>query len=320
MIRRATEADLAALRALYLEFHRECPPPAYVPHDWDEEWRELEETVRGGVALLAEEDGEPIGLAVARRKGPRLGYLADLYVRPQARRQGVAKALVREVASAFAAQGVDYVNLNVDAGNRVAQSVYERFGFREESLYVIAETAKLVERLSAASPEPSHGAVYVQTDEQVRVERAVRQFVPRLGRSERTVVSPPRDGWIAVWDELCDREPKLLRRLARELSDRMGAVVLALGVEEGRVVRYVLFDRGAVADEYLSVPEYFGPLPPGDVIALGANPTVAARLTGADPARLRAVARTAASPAELPPAPELLAELAEALGVPVECG
>jgi hypothetical protein len=28
------------------------------------------------------------------------------------------------------------------------------------------------------------------------------------------------------------------------------------------VVRYDLFDRGADVDEYLSVPEYFGPLPP----------------------------------------------------------
>ena len=54
------------------------------------------------------------------------------------------------------------------------------------------------------------------------------------------------------------------------------------------------------------MPEYHGPLPPGDVIALGANPTVVARLTGADPARVREVARTAASPADLPPALELL--------------
>ena len=68
-------------------------------------------------------------------------------------------------------------------------------------------------------------------------------------------------------------------------------------------------------DEYQSVPEYFGSLPPGDVIALGANPTVVARLTGAAPARVRAVARTAASPDELPPAPELLKQIAELMGL-----
>jgi len=91
--------------------------------------------------------------------------------------------------------------------------------------------------------------------------------------------------------------------------------VLTLGIEEGVVVRYVLWDRGGIADEYASVPEHYGPLPPGDVIALAANPTVAQRLTGADPARVRAVARTAATPGELPPPDELLAQLAEVLGV-----
>jgi hypothetical protein len=93
--------------------------------------------------------------------------------------------------------------------------------------------------------------------------------------------------------------------------------VLTLGVEEEAVVRYVLFDRGSVADEYCSLPEYHGPLPPGDVVALNANPTVAHRLTGADPERVRDVARTASSAAELPPAENLYAELADVLGVPV---
>ena len=78
---------------------------------------------------------------------------------------------------------------------------------------------------------------------------------------------------------------------------------------------FSIMDRGSIVDEYQSVPEYHGPLPPGDVVALSANPTVVARLTGAEPARVRAVARTATSPAELPPAPELFAQLANVLGL-----
>ena len=66
------------------------------------------------------------------------------------------------------------------------------------------------------------------------------------------MVLPPRDGWVGVFDELTDREPEMLRRLARELWDRMGAFVLALGAEEGRVVRYIAYERGRVVDEYLS--------------------------------------------------------------------
>ena len=37
--------------------------------------------------------------------------------------------------------------------------------------------------------------------------------------------------------------------------------------------------------------------------------------TGADPARIRAVARTAGSPDELPPAPELMQQIAELMGL-----
>ena len=53
------------------------------------------------------------------------------------------------------------------------------------------------------------------------------------------------------------------------------------------------------------------------MIALRANPTLVARLTGADPLRVREVARTAASPSELPPATDLYAQIAELMGVTV---
>jgi hypothetical protein len=190
-----------------------------------------------------------------------------------------------------------------------------RAGFTEEAR-VLRARVDLLERLLAGAKEPSFGSVQVQSDDVDAVVRAVRQFVPRLpGGSAGSVVAPPRNGWTAVYDELCDREPEMLRRLARELSDRMGAVVLLIGVEEGKVVRFVFFERGRVMDEYLSVPEYHGPLPPGDVIGLGANPTVVARLTGAEAARVREVARTAGLPSELPPARELIVRVAEVLGV-----
>ena len=155
-----------------------------------------------------------------------------------------------------------------------------------------------------ASKEPSFGSIHVQTDDVDAVVRAVRQFVPRLpGGSQGSVVLPPREGWTSAYDELTDREPEMLRRLARELSDRMGAFVLVDGASRrGSVVRYMALERGRVVDEYLSVPEYYGPLPPGEVIALGANPRLMARLTGADADAVRATARTATTPEELPAA------------------
>jgi hypothetical protein len=191
-----------------------------------------------------------------------------------------------------------------------------RAGFTETSRVLRAPIQALEEHLGARK-EPSLGSIHVQTDDVDAVVRAVRQFVPRLpGGSQGSVVLPPRDGWTSAYDELTDREPEMLRRLGREISDRMGAFVVVMGLEEGQVVRYVALERGRVVDEYLSVPEHYGPLPPGEVIALGANPRLMARLTGADPEAVRAVARTGRFPEELPPAPELLADLARLFGVP----
>ncbi|MDQ3866806.1 MAG: hypothetical protein M3304_08245 [Actinomycetota bacterium] len=197
-----------------------------------------------------------------------------------------------------------------------AGDAWIRAGFSEVARVLVAPVDAIAERLGGAR-EASFGSIHAQTDDLDAVTRAVRQFVPRLpGGSRGSVVAPPRDGWTSVYDELCDREPEMLRRLARELSDRMGAFVIAIGAEEGRVVRYVALERGRVVDEYLSVPEYYGPLPPGEVIALGANPRLMARLTGADPEAVRRTARTARSVEELPAASELLVSLARVFGLP----
>lgn len=191
-----------------------------------------------------------------------------------------------------------------------------RAGFTETARVLEAPISAL-EAHVGGQKEPSFGSIHVQTDDVDAVVRAVRQFVPRLpGGSQGSVVLAPREGWTSTYDELTDREPEMLRRLARELSDRMGAFVIVIGVEEGRVVRYVALERGRVVDEYLSVPEFYGPLPPGEVIALGANPRLMSRLTGADADAVRATARTATASEELEPAPQLVAELGRLFGIP----
>ncbi len=316
-VRPATESDLGLLRELWLAFSSEVPPASHVDVDEEHELREVAEYVRDHVALVAAGGDSVGGFVLARMRGARHGWISDLYVVPDARRSGLAAALVREAAARLRAHGADVVSLEVQAENASARAVYARWGFREALLTLAAPVEDLEDRLSREAPEPSHGLVFVQTDDESAVDKAARTFVPRLGRSPRTDVHAPANGWIAVDDELCSGDPQLLRRLAQELSYRMGGVVLTLGVEEGSVVRYVLFDRGSIADEYASVPEHYGPLPPGDVVALNANPTVAHRLTGADPERVRAVARTATLTADLPVAEELYAELAEVLGAPL---
>jgi ribosomal protein S18 acetylase RimI-like enzyme len=316
-VRAATESDLETLKELWLAFEREHPTPEYEDVDEAVELSEVEGYVREHIALLAENGDATAGFVLARMRGARHGWISDLYVSPDSRGAGAAGRLVRDAAAALRERGADVIELDVRPWNEEARVVYERWGFRESKLTLAVKAEDLEARLSQEAPAPSHGLVFAQTDDESRVAKSVRAYVPRLGRSSRTDVHPPANGWIAVDDELCSRDPALLRRLGQELSYRTGGVVLTLGVEEEAVVRYVLFDRGSVADEYSSLPEYHGPLPPGDVVALNANPTVAHRLTGADPQRVRAVARTAPSAAELPPAENLFAQLADVLGVPL---
>lgn len=304
-VRAAVEADLETLFALWDEF---CGPelPPWVEGAREASHDGIVASVREGLAFVAEEEGEPLGFACGLRLSGRLGELTELYVRPAARRRGLATQLAREVADAL---GTPYLRVGVADDNDEARAFYRRLGFRTEQILLIAEAGALAGRRPAGR---SFGTVHVQTDDLPAVERALASFVPRLAEPS---VAPPRNGWIAVTAEQADRDPKLLTRLARELADRLGAVVLALGVEDGAVVRFSLFERGRLMDEYLSVQEYYGPLPPGDVIGLAANPTVVARLTGAEPAAVRAAAVHGASPDELPAPEEILAGIAAAIGV-----
>lgn len=319
-IRKATKADLDTIRALWEAMEDEIGGPDWVRETWEEELVDVERRLRDSAIFLAEDDEGPVGLLGLDFKDPRIAHVQSVYVDPRARRRGVSAALMAEAAAMSREHGYTHIDLDVLTSNHAAISVYERLGFAEYQKRLSISLDELDQRVGRQPRGESVGLVYVQTDDETLVERAVAQFVPRLGRSARTDVSPPRNGWIEVDDELCSRDPKALRRLGQELSYRTGGVVLTLGVEEGEVVRYILLERGSVADEYASVPEYYGPLPPGDVIALGANPTVAHRLTGADPARVRAVARTAKSVEELPAPHDLYTQLADVLGVGSESG
>lgn len=315
-VRRAGSQDFEAVAALWRDFIAEVPPPSFETLDVEKELNEIREILESEVAVVAEEDGgRPVGFSLGRIR-PGSGTLTDLYVAPSARRGGVARELVLEVVKAFAERGLDRIDLQVQVTNAVARSVYARWGLRDEVVTMTSALADLRARLGGAGETGSFGSIHVQSDDVTAVEQAVRQFVPRLpGASRGSIVAPPRNGWIGVYDDVCDRDPALLQRLARELSDRRGAVVVLLGIERDTVLRMILFERGSIVDEYLSVPEFYGPLPPGDVVGLAANPRVISRLTGADADAVRAIARNAPTPADLPPARDLLAGLAREIGI-----
>lgn len=80
-------------------------------------------------AVIAEHAGTPAGYALFwptyhTESAARGGWLSDLYMLPQARRRGIARRLIAEVAARTAAQGGRYLVWLVDADNERARAFY----------------------------------------------------------------------------------------------------------------------------------------------------------------------------------------------------
>jgi GNAT superfamily N-acetyltransferase len=285
VIRQATADDDKLVRELCAEFDRAAPDRSC------------------DVALLADD----IGIATLDHKSDGRWLVDVLYVRKRACGKGIGTDLLRAAADHVASQGGELLALEVLESNGEARRLYERLGFK-----TVARTmAAPVGALSASDAAgPTFGVVHVQTDD---VDKVKRDTVKALHADVADVKATT--GWVRVRSDATDADPERLKLLAKELSYTSASVVVAIGVERGAVVRYNLFDQGSDMDEYLSVPEFYGPLPPGDVYAMGANATVVGRLTGADPHRVRDVARTASSVSELPPAQELYEQISDLMGV-----
>jgi ribosomal protein S18 acetylase RimI-like enzyme len=311
-IRNADPADLDLLMSLVAQLESELPPLPYPEDPADFERAKVEKMVREGIALLAEDEGRAVAYALARfgDHGPTTVYVTDMWVEHSHRGRGLGRDLLRRIAAQAAERGSTHVVLDVDSKNTAAIAFYLRLGFEEGAKIMRIAVGELT-RESGDRAGTSFGAVHVQTDNAQAVEAVLGQYLPRLARGVEGAVEGGR-GWTSV--RLSPFTPDLARKVGLELSERFG-ITLVLAVEQDAVVRFVVHDRGRMVDEYLSVPDYYGQLPPGDALALRANPTVIARLTGADPARVRAVARTATVVGELP-ARELYEQLAAVLGVP----
>ena len=310
-VRRATEADEAILRELWEEFEAEIPSPqGFEPETWEQDWRDVRENIATGAVFVAEDDTGTIGMARLEKPEYGASHIQVVYVRPRARRQGVSKALLRACVDVAREHGSRMVSLEVLLSNEVGRAVWKRLGFDDAWAGMTQPLDALDARLTEVASGEWLATTHVQSDDAVSVERAVAQFLPRL---EAPVVAT-RESWIRIVDPVLDRDRDAHGRFARELSERLGAVTVALALE-GAVVRFRLYERGRMVDEYLSVPTYYGELPKGDELALAANPTLVARLTGADRDEVRRVARAAASPAELPPARELYEQIARLMGL-----
>src|SRR5256884_2725962 len=126
-IRPATKNDQELIRELWVEFEAERPAPDYLRESWEDAWSDLAQTVRSGVALIAEEDGRAVGFVfcVLGDGGRKTAHVTDIYVRPDARSQGIRRALLAEIIDPARSAGLDHVSLEVMISKSKASRLYE---------------------------------------------------------------------------------------------------------------------------------------------------------------------------------------------------
>ncbi len=148
-VRRATEDDRETLYALWDEWvERESPVPSWVEGAREGTRAQIDVAISSGCAMIAEERGDVLGFACGVVTGRRTGDLTELYVRPKARRRGIARALARAVVVALRELGIASVTGGVGPENAAARSFYENAGFQTVELRLVGDAEVLERRLA----------------------------------------------------------------------------------------------------------------------------------------------------------------------------
>ena len=123
--------DLKAVARLLYKFNREFDDPAPLPAQLAVRVREL---LAGGDTGLVVAGDDPVGLALMRFRislwEPGLDcYLAELYVVPAMRGQGIGRALMEAAIDLARARGADSMDLGTAETDLAARRLYESLGF-----------------------------------------------------------------------------------------------------------------------------------------------------------------------------------------------
>ena len=130
-VRRAELADADAVGRLLHDFNTEYDDITPGPYALAERVREL---IASGETIVLLAGGGPEGLAVLRFR-PALWtsglecYLAELYVVPDRRGQGLGRALMETALAVAREQGADSMDLGTGDEDVAARALYESLGF-----------------------------------------------------------------------------------------------------------------------------------------------------------------------------------------------
>lgn len=119
--------------------------------------RDIIDDPRTIALVAATDDGSLIGYATAHATyetghAERGLYVADLYVAPGHRRQGIARALLATAARRGHAIGARHLWLTAKPGNAAAHAFYRRLGARGESVMAFAVVHQDFNNLAAEPP------------------------------------------------------------------------------------------------------------------------------------------------------------------------
>ncbi len=157
-VRQATRDDVPSLVALFQELDRMqadwrvfTPRPGF----YDQVGGKYREAIGNpdAVVLVAEEDGEVVGMAYGEARVPsrfsdeRALELSGVVVRAGYRGRGVGRELVREAARFAVERGIEWIELKTFAPNQGSMSFWEGLGFTPRVVQLTSNTKALLERL-----------------------------------------------------------------------------------------------------------------------------------------------------------------------------
>ena len=133
-VRVASRDDADAIGRLLYAFNREFDEPAPAPSALAERMRLLLDGGDTVVLLAGDGPAGPAGLAVLRFRAAIWStglecYLAELYVTPDRRGQGLGRALMEAVLREARGRGADTMDIGVDEPDVAARRLYESLGF-----------------------------------------------------------------------------------------------------------------------------------------------------------------------------------------------
>jgi ribosomal protein S18 acetylase RimI-like enzyme len=144
----AIESDIPAIKELFLEYARAIGIDLCF-QNFDKELANLpgKYALPDGALLIAKSSGKVCGCVALRNFDDQVCEMKRLYVKPEFRKIGLGKDLVKRIISEAKKRGYKFMRLDTLATMQSAIKLYESFGFYEIPAYTF---------------NPISGAVYME--------------------------------------------------------------------------------------------------------------------------------------------------------------